>query len=225
MFTEADLVIANGLDLEEGLLDVLEGAVADGANVVRLGPALSPLDFGHEPGSLDPHVWLDPVRMAEAARLIAAELDALDDSVDWGARAESYAAALAEVDDRITEILSVVPPGERTLVTNHDALGYFAARYGFEVVGTVIPGGATLAEPSSAELADLVAEIALRGVPAIFVETTGSATLAEAVAREVGDEIAVIELFTGSLGGPGSGADTLVGMLLTNATLIAEALS
>ncbi len=111
------------------------------------------------------------------------------------------------------------------LVTNHHSLGYFAQSYGFEVIGVVIPGGSTLAEPSSAELSALVEKVQQSGVRAIFGETTESETIADALASEVGTSVEVVELYTGSLGEPGSGADTLSGMLLTNATRITDALS
>jgi len=247
--TDADLVVANGLGLEEGLHDVLEAAEADGTRILEVAPLLDPLPFGGEPGacdpaadyeagdegneeeaghvhegSCDPHVWLDPIRMAEAARLIAAELTAIDPAVDWGARADQYAAELVSADAEIAGIVGSIPTERRMLVTNHDAFGYFAARYGFEIIGVVIPGGSTLADPSSAELGALVEAIVATGVPAIFAETSEPTALAEAVAAEAGD-IAVVELYTASLGEPGSGADTLIGMLLTDARLIADALA
>ena len=128
------------------------------------------------------------------------------------------------LDADISATLSAIPEGDRVLVTNHDALGYFAARYGFEIAGTVIPSGTTLAEPSSAELAALVEEIQQRGVQAIFAETTEPSTLADAIAAEAGEAVQVVELYTGSLGEAGTGADTLIGMLLTNAQRIAGAL-
>ncbi len=217
---EADLVVANGLGLEEGLAEAL-----DGDHVVEVAPRLDPLPFGTAvSGTPDPHVWMDPLRMAEAARQIAAELTRVAPEVDWSARAEAYMAGLAEVDREITDLLAPIPPERRKLVTNHDSLGYFADRYGFEVVGTVIPGGATLAAPSAAELAALVEVIEREEVPAIFVETTESADLAEALAAEAGG-VAVVELYSGALGEPGSGADTLAGMLVTNARRIAQALA
>ena len=129
------------------------------------------------------------------------------DSVDWTARGNVYADALTTADEDIQATLEVVPPANRKLVTNHDALGYFASRYGFEVVGVVIPGGSTLAEPSSAELTELVAVVEQEQVQAIFAETTNPEVLADAVAAEAGGEVIVVELFTGSLGEPGSGAD------------------
>ena len=220
---EADLVIVNGLLLEEGLIHVLEGAEADGANVLELAPHLDPIPL--RGGSDDPHVSLDPVRMADAARLIAAELAAIDSGIDWMSRAESYAAELAAADEQIEAILAVIPKESRKLVANHDVLGYFAERYGLEVVGVVIPGGSTLAAPSSAGLAALVAEIEREEVRAIFVGTIETSVLAEAIAAEVGIDVEVVELYIGSLGEPGSGADTLIGMLLTDAERIAAALT
>ena len=142
----------------------------------------------------------------------------------WQERADSYAAVMEATDQEVEERLSVVPQDRREMVTNHEAFGYFADRYGFETIGVVIPGGSTLAEPSSAELADLVEVMGQSGTKAIFAETTEPTTLAEAVAAELGDDVEVVELFTESLGGPGSGAETLHEMLLTNAGRITEAL-
>ncbi|MCZ6456960.1 MAG: metal ABC transporter substrate-binding protein [Actinobacteria bacterium] len=217
----ADLVVANGLGLEEALVDVLQAAKKDGANILEIAPLLDPIPLGN---SLDPHVWLDPKRMADAARLIAEEMTRVDASIDWSSRAEAYAIELDITHREIESILEAVHGDSRNLVTDHDALGYFAAVYGFEVVGTVIPGGSTLGAPSSDELAKLVRLIEMEGVVAIFAGTTESSAVASAVAAEVGHEVVVVELYTGSLGEPGSGADTLVRMMLTNAELIAEAL-
>ncbi len=237
----ADLVIANGLGLEEGLHDVLENAVEDGANLVEVAPELDPLPFAahdhqdhegeegggdeHENGDLDPHVWLDPLRVAEASRVIAGELTLLDDSIDWSIRADLYAARLEQADSEIETLVEEVPQENHKLVTNHEAFGYFADRYGFEIVGVVIPGGSTLDEPSSAELGELVDVMEHEGISTIFAETSQPTRLAAAVAAELGREVQVVELYSGSLGEPGSGADDVVGMLLTDARLIAEALS
>jgi zinc/manganese transport system substrate-binding protein len=227
---QADLVLASGLGLEEGLANVLDGAAMDGANVVYVGEHLNPLRFDGEASTgdndssdgLDPHFWLDPLRVAAAAAVVADELAAITGDAAWNA--DRYVAELHTADERIQEILGAIPGEARKLVTNHRALGYFADRYGFELLGTVVPGGSTLAQPSSAELAALVETIEREGLGALFVETTETAALADAVAAEVHHEIEVIELYTGSLGEPGSAAETLIGMLVTNAELIAEAL-
>jgi len=227
-----DLVVTNGLHLEDGLADVLDAAEADGANLLAVGEQLDPQPFSSPPDdhddstdALDPHVWLDPVRVAEAARIIGAELAKLDDTHDWTSKADDYADELLALDRELETVLSAVPSESRRLITNHDALGYFAQRYDFVVVGTVIPGGSTLANPSSQALADLVARIREEDVAAIFAETIEPSALAESVAAEVGEDIVVVELYTGSLGAAGSGAETLVDMLRVNAGRIADALS
>lgn len=225
---EADLVVANGLGLEDGLVDVLEAAAADGGNILTVADKVDPIVFGAAGGaddqSLDPHVWFDPARVASAAILISEELAAIDDSVDWRKLAIAYSDELERVDVELSRELSLVEIESRKLVTNHDSLGYLADRYGYEVVGTVIPGGATLSSPSSADLASLVSTVEAEGVKAIFAESTEPSALADAVAAEVGYEVAVVELFTGSLGGDGSGAESLIELLLTDAERITDAL-
>ena len=224
LLADADLIVLNGLDLEAGLDDAISGAVADGATVLELAPLLDPLPFADGEG-LDPHVWLDPVRMASAADMVADALTELDPDAGFSDRGAAYSADLLSADATIRELLSPISEDRRLLVTNHEAFGYFASRYGFTVVGVVIPGGSTLAEPSSAELAALVAVIRDRGVPAIFAETTQPTALADAVAAEAGTAIAVIEVYSESLGLPGTPAATLPGMLVENARRIAAALS
>ncbi len=204
----ADLVVANGGGLEEGLTEVLEGAAADGVKVIEVLPAVDPI--GH-----DPHFWLDAVRVKAAAVFIAGEL---------GLAPDEYLTRLDSVHAEVEATLAAIPSDRRNLVTNHDAFGYFAERYGFEIVGVVIPGGSTLGDPSSRELADLVAAIERLDVPAIFADTAQPALLAESIAAEAQREVGVVELYSGSLGDPGSGADSLTGMLLINATRIADAL-
>jgi len=231
LVAEADLVVANGLGLEEGLEDVIDAARGDGALVLEVAELVDPLPFAEhdggkdEAGDLDPHIWMDPIRMVQAARLIADRLAGIDPSVDWVARADAYAAQLEAAHERITTLFSTLPANRRLLVTNHEALGYLSARYGFEVVGVVIPGGSTLAEPGSEELAALVAVIDELNIRAVFAETTEPSTLARAIADEADHPVTVVTLHTESLGEPGSPADTLIGMLEENARLIADALS
>jgi zinc/manganese transport system substrate-binding protein len=147
----------------------------------------------------------------------------LDGDDVWQSRAEDYSAALQTAHEQIETMLGTVPAAQRNLVTDHDSLGYLADRYGFEIVGTVIPGGSSLGAPSSAALADLVALIEREQVPAIFAETTEPQALTEAVAAEAGD-VAVVILLTGSLAPKGRPGDTLIGMLLVDAERIAGAL-
>lgn len=228
---EASLVVANGLGLEGAFLDVLSSARDDGVSVLFVGDLIdSPRRgdaFGDTgAGTSDPHFWLDPRLMAQVLEHLGDELArvAPDRAGTWRDAAASYGVSLLELDAEIRELLSPIPQASRKLITNHDALGYFADAYGFTIVGTVIPGGTTVAEPSASDLADLVEIIRREQISAIFADTTRPARLAEVVAQETGRPIEVVELYTGSLGEPGSGADTYPGYLITNATLIAQAL-
>lgn len=233
---EADLIIANGAGLESGLLDVLAAAEADGVRLLLVGDHLDPEPFvvagdehddGHagETGEgLDPHVWMDPVRMEAAAGLIAAELAALGPG-DFAARAAAYRAELEELSAYITARIATIPEDDRKLVTNHFAYGYFAERYGLELIGVVIPAATTDAETSPAEFAALVGLIEAERVPAIFGSTTEPVELAETIAAAVGHPVEVIQLYTGTLGEPGSGADTYLGMMHTSTDRIVAALT
>jgi zinc/manganese transport system substrate-binding protein len=123
----------------------------------------------------------------------------------------------------VEQLLAAVPPERRVLVTNHDVFGYFAERYGFEVLGAVIPAGSTLAEPSAHDLDDLATLIEQAGVPAVFADTSAPSRLADALAGE-GTDVEVVELYSESLGEPGSEGATYIGMVRTNARRIADAL-
>ena len=219
--SSADLVVANGLALETGLLPALAAAQADGVNVVEIAPQVDPLSLGDSVD--DPHFWMDPLRVVAAVDVLASELEQVDGSIGWSEMGSRYIEILEAGHDEIVEILS--PIENRKLITNHDALRYFAARYSFEIVDTVIPQGTDLADPSSAELAALVQTIQHLDLPAIFAETIQPAELARSVAAEAGRDVKVVELYTDSLGEPGSDAGTLIGMLIADARLIAEALA
>jgi zinc/manganese transport system substrate-binding protein len=236
---DAPLVVANGLGLEEGLADALTSAEADGARVLEVAEQVDPLPFtgdtahGHDEehadeehadGGLDPHFWHDVSRMATAAELIGTDLAEATGESSWAECGASVADELRTLDDEVRAILDTVPADRRVLVTDHDAFGYFADAYDFEVAGVVIPGGATLAEPSSGELATLVDVIKDESVPAIFSNTAAPTSLTDAVAAEAGSEVTVVPLYVGSLGPAGSGAESYAGMMTTNAQLIADAL-
>ena len=242
----ANLVVANGLGLEAGLTDAFENAAADGAKVFEVGPLVDPIEFGagaheegheeegpeeegheeegHEHGSLDPHFWFDMNRMALAAELIGAELAESTGDGAYATCATTTAANIRTAEAGVRTALESVPADQRILVTDHEALGYLADNYGYEIAGTVIPSGTTLAEPSSADLAALVATIKAEGVTAIFANVAQTTGLAEAVAAETGTPIKIIPLYVESLGAPDSPAATYLQMMQTNADLIASGL-
>ena len=242
----ANLVVANGLGLEAGLTDAFENAAADGAKVFEVGPLVDPIEFGagaheegheeegpeeegheeegHEHGSLDPHFWFDMNRMALAAELIGAELAESTGDGAYATCATTTAANIRTAEAGVRTALESVPADQRILVTDHEALGYLADTYGYEIAGTVIPSGTTLAEPSSADLAAIVATIKAEGVTAIFANVAQTTGLAEAVAAETGTPIKIIPLYVESLGAPDSPAATYLQMMQTNADLIASGL-
>lgn len=181
---------------------------------------------GHDHGGADPHVWFDPVRVSdmlpELGDVIAAATGI--DQAETDGCVAAYQEQLMAVDTDIADIVDSVAPENRRLVTNHDGFGYFADRYNFEIVGTVIPSNSTLAEANPAQLEELAAAMAAQNVGAIFTEYQGSSQEAEALARLAGD-VDVVPLYVGTLGPPESGADSYIGLLRTDATRIADALS
>ncbi len=178
---------------------------------------------GHGHGLEDPHYWFDPVRVKLVVNDIAARLSALnpDRGDAFRANADAYNAKLDELHTWTEQQVSTVPEENRLLVTSHDSYGYFANRYGFEIVGVVL-SVTTDVEPSAGDLADLVEEVKESGVPVVFGETTVSERLATAVAKESGAEL--VRLYSGSLGPEGSEASTYIEMVRTNVGRIVEGL-
>jgi zinc/manganese transport system substrate-binding protein len=241
----AELVVANGLFLEEGLVSVLESLETDGVNVLHVAELVDPLPFAddhgddhatdddhadeaadeHAHGDFDPHFWFDMERMALVAELVGSELAAATGVSDYEDCGVSVATEIRSAEAEVIATLQAVAEESRILVTDHDAFGYFANRYDFRVAGVVIPGGSTLADPSSRELAELVEVIERENVPAIFANTATSSDVVTSLAAEIGRDITVVPLFVGSLGGPGSGAEDYTSMMVLNASLIADALT
>jgi zinc/manganese transport system substrate-binding protein len=215
----SDLIIANGLGLEESLGDVLRAAVEDGVVLLEVGPELNPMPLAAA-GEYDPHVWLDPVRMIEAVDLITVALTDLDASVDWIAGAATYRAELQTLNGWIEQQFDSVEPSARVLFTGHQAFGYFAARYGFEVVATILPGATTTVEPSASSFAAVVEMLEASSVQAVFTDITESQALAEQLVGQVDRTVDVVPLYVGALGPEGSGADSYLGLMRWNAETI-----
>jgi len=225
LMDDAELVVANGLGLEAGLTDALASASADGAHVLEVGPHLNPLPFNGSTTTPDPHVWFDMERMAAAAELIGATLADTTAHPDYRECGQQVADRIRAADTQVRAVLESVPEGKRVLITDHDAFGYLAARYGYRIAGSVVPSSSTLAEPSSADLAALAAEVRRQGVPAIFSNVGQPGALASAVASEAGTHVTVVPLYVESLGAPGTSADSYIGMMMYDATAIADALN
>ncbi|MBK8020158.1 MAG: zinc ABC transporter substrate-binding protein [Chloroflexi bacterium] len=182
-------------------------------------------EHGHEEGGCDPHVWWEPhnvIYWTMTIRDTLAELDPAN-AETYRANAAAYIEALdALVHDEIRPLIESLPEAQRILVTDHDSLGYFAHAYGFEVVGVVIAGGSTLAEPSSSETATLIDTIRQEGVSAIVVGSTVSSVMADQVAAETG--AAIVNIYTDSLSDPEGPAANYLDFMRYNARIIIEAL-
>jgi zinc/manganese transport system substrate-binding protein len=220
-------IISNGLGLEQSLADLLDTARDHGVDVIEMATDIDVIPGdeehdGHDDDHLhgaegDPHVWQDPLRVAGTLDTIASALA----GHDLATCADEYRAELLALDDDITATLAVVPDTSRVLVTSHDSLEYFADRYGFEIIGTVIASTNTLAETNAADLATLADVIEQYNVPAIFTEELESTADADALAARLGVE--VVPLVTDSLTDDPD-TDTYLEMMRHNAAAIAAAL-
>ena len=182
-------------------------------------------EHAHDHGEFDPHVWMDPtlvVAWAEEIAEVLAEVDP-DHGADYAERADALVGELHALDAWVRERVAAIPRDRRILVTDHDVFGYFADRYGFTVLDTIIPGFSTVSEPSARHLANLREAIAEHGVPAIFVGLTVSSHVAQVIADDLGIE--VVSVYTGSLSEPDGPAATYQDFIRTNVDRIVDALS
>jgi zinc/manganese transport system substrate-binding protein len=197
----AGLVVANGVGLEEGLEKTLDEAEKAGVAVFRATDHITVREVGDgEHGGGDPHFWVDPISMQDVVRALAEELAPA--GVDVADRGADLETRLADLDAETRASLAVVPDASRKLVTGHESMGYFADRYAFELIGTVIPGLSSQGEVSAGELAALQAEIDEQGVKAIFTEIGTPTAVVEAIGQETGVE--VVELPSHTLPDDGS---------------------
>ncbi|MFE2046504.1 zinc ABC transporter substrate-binding protein AztC [Streptomyces sp. NPDC059477] len=228
----ADLVVFNGLGLEENVLRHVSAAQESGVAAVEVGAAVAPLTFrtgdDREEGRPDPHFWTDPDRMRTATGLIADQVIEHVDGVDATAiraNADRYEGHLTDLTTWMETSFDRIPEDSRALVTNHHVFGYLAERFGFRVIGAVIPSGTTLASPSSADLRSLTQAMEEAGVRTVFADSSRPTRLAEVLRGELGGRVAVVELYSESLTAPGEGADTYLRMMRANATALTEGLT
>ena len=219
----ADVILRSGGDLDEWVREAADDAGSD-AEVVDLSQGLPHLR--RVGGDLDPHWWHDPRNVKRAATGIAGALARVEPTrrEQVERRARLYNVLVQAVDVEVARCMRAIPRPRRKLVTDHDSLGYFAARYGLEVVGTVIPARTTLAQPSAGELARLTETIERERVPAVFPEISVSADAARAIARQT-DAVLGRELYGDTLGPADSPGATVVGMLVANADSIVRGLT
>ena len=222
--SDSDLLIINGAGFEQFLKNALE-ATGGERTVVEASAGLTAATGGQaEKMEVDPHYWLDPNNVTIYAANIREGLSRIDPggAEVYQANAEAYIEQLHALDAWINEQVSAIPVERRLLVTNHDSLGYFARRYGFTLIGTVVPGFSSDAAPSAQQMAALIDQIKSSGAPAVFLDAAESTTLADQIASDAGVSV-VTDLHIGSLT-DGAPAGTYVDMMKYNVTQMVKAL-
>jgi zinc/manganese transport system substrate-binding protein len=241
---EADLVLKSGGDLDLWADEVIDAAGAD-PTVIDLIDSVTTIEGDHEHGEegdgheaeeaegeehededVDPHWWQDPRNAIAAVREIQRALAEADPggAETYQRNADRYIARVEHLDRQVADCMGALPAGERELVTTHGALGYFAERYGLEVIGAPLPALTTQAQPSAGETAALVDRIEDEGVNAIFPEAGLDPALEEALADEAGVEVGGA-LWADALGPEGSSGATYLEAMAANAETLARDLS
>ncbi len=227
----SDVLIINGGGLEDALMKLVQQAdgkrliIEASAGLASRTASEAELAGEHEEHEGDPHFWLDPnyvIRYVENIRDGLSQADP-DGAAVYTANAEAYIQQLKELDRWIAAQVAEIPEERRLLVTDHESFGYFADRYGFRIIGAVVPSFSTGASPSAQQLARLVEQIKATRVPAIFLEAGSNPQLAEQIAQETGAKV-VAKLYTESLTDANGPAPTYIAMMRYNTRVIVEAL-
>jgi len=222
----ADIVVSNGLDFEEGLEDVLAAAIDSGVSVYMVGENMTVREpdedhaeedhaeeDGHDHGAGDPHLWLSPLSFTQALPSLTAAINkATGLSIDETTALDQ----LTKLDNEITEVIDTIE--SCVMVSGHDEMGYFADRYGCTVIGAIIPSFSTTSEATAKQIADLKVLAASNNVKAVFIGLGTPAEVSEQLASELG--IAAVSLSTHYL----NGAANYREFMLNLANQIAEAL-
>jgi len=220
MVSESKVFVVHGAEYEVFMQALLDNAGGK-ENVIEASTGLRLLS--DEQGT-DPHLWLDPNNVIAYSDNIREGLSQFDpDGAEvYETNASIYIDQLAELDSWINGQVAQIEPERRVLVTNHEALGYFADRYGFRIVGAVIPSFSSDSAPSAQQMAELIEQIKIQQVPAIFLDASDNPDLAQQIAAETGVKV-VTDLHLESLteGGP---AATYMDLMKDNVTKIVQAL-
>ncbi len=233
---ESDVLIANGAQYDALVVEQLTNnapalpvVIASAAIAPNAGPSTrAGQDSPPRPQFIagDPHLWLDPVNVVSYAETIRDQLSRLDpaNAARYASNTETFRRELLSLDQSIRNQVESLPPQRRVLVTNHESLAYYAARYGFTIAGTLLPGLSSTASPSARELARLVDAMRAANAPVIFLEVGSDKRLANQVAQETGVRV-VSDLYTESLSAPGGPAPTYLEMMRFDTRSIVTALA
>jgi len=223
---DAALVFEVGLGLEEFMSTIIANAGTQIQPVI-VSDGIATREFtanSDEHFSADPHVWMDPANVVIWVQNIEAALTSYDPAHKelYHTNSTAYIAELKALDQWITDQVAQIPPENRKLVTDHMLFGYFAEKYGFTIVGALIPSYSSVAEPSARELAALEDAIRQYGVKVILVGNTVNPALADQVASDTGTRL--VQFYTGSLSAPDGPAPTYLDYMRFNVNTIVEAL-
>jgi len=222
---QSQVLIVNGLGYESWLTKDLENSGGQSLVVVAsTGLAPHPDPSGEHPDG-DPHMWMNPLNVIHYVENIRDGLSQADPAGKdvYAANADAYIAKLKDLDGWIKNEIAQLPVEKRQLVTNHDALGYFADAYDFKVIGAVIPSVTTEASPSAQQMAALVDTIKTSGAPAIFLDIGENRKLADQIASESGVKV-VTDLYVESISAPDGPAPTYLDMIKHDVSVILAAL-
>lgn len=209
----ADIVISNGLDFEEGLLEVLASAEENGVPQYRVGNYITQRIKEGDHNTVDPHLWLSPANFIQALPSLTS---ALNEAAGLSIDSAAHSDALIQLDEDITSTIKSIP--SCVLVSGHDELGYFSDRYGCTVIGAIIPSFSTTAEATASQIANLKKLATENNVKAVFTGLGTPPEVSEQLANELG--IAAVSLSTHYL----NGAADYREFMLNLANQIAEAL-
>ncbi len=223
--SQSQVLIINGVGYESWLTKELENSEGQRLVIVASEGLTPNPDPSGEHIDGDPHMWMNPLNVVHYVENIRDGLIQADPQGKdaYSANADAYIASLKDLDGWVRNEVSQLPTNKRLLVTNHDALGYFAQAYGFTVVGAVIPSVTDEASTSAKEMADLIDTIKSSGVPAIFLDISENPELAQQVATESGAKV-VTDLYVETLSAPDGPAPTYIEMIKHDVTVIVDAL-
>ncbi|MGB7537756.1 MAG: metal ABC transporter substrate-binding protein [Anaerolineales bacterium] len=236
--SESDLLIVNGGGLEGWLAEALKTI---GGNRVLVTasqglasrqtamPSITPSPSGASPtpsiSNVDPHFWMNPLLVKTYVANILDGLIRIDPTNEtlFRQNASAYLSKLEQLDQWILSQVALIAPDQRLLVTDHDDLGYFADRYGFRIIGAILPSVSPDAEPSASQIAALIGQIRATHARAIFLDTGANTQLADQISQETGCRV-VTGLYIHSLTPPGGAASTYLNLINYDVTLMVEAL-
>lgn len=227
----ADLIILNGLNLEEPTLRLAEANLGEGAEIVELGDLTIDEDdyiydfsFPEAAGSPNPHLWTNPIHALSYAEIVRDRLSERDptNADSYAANYDTFATHIDALDSAIQATIDSIPPENRKLLTYHDSWAYFSPRYGTTVIGAIQP--ADFSEPSAREVADLISQLRETEVPAIFGSEVFPSPILDQIAKEAGVTYVDTLRDDDLPGAPGDANHSYIGMMVENVRTMADAL-